>query len=299
MNQTNRITVKEIDDILGQTFPILDKGFIRVVDYMGGDHSVVQAARVSYGQGTKTTRQDKGLIEYLMKHKHTSPFEMCEIKLHIKLPIFVARQWVRHRTASINEISARYSILTDDYYVPSAENIAKQSSNNKQGRGETLNPNEAEEVIKILNSDAERCYENYLKMLGQEGSENGIAREIARVNLTLNFYTEWYWKIDLHNLLHFLNLRMHPHAQYEIRAYAEQMFNIAKLWCPISVGAFDKHVRNSTTFSQDAIKLIKEISKHGIESDWFRDFENNISLNLEKFNLTKREYEEILIHLKD
>ena len=304
---TQRITISAIDNIIGKNFSVLDKGFIRVIDYMGGDSAIVQAARVSYGDGTKESRQDEGLINYLIKNKHTSPFEMCEIKLHIKLPIFVARQWIRHRTANVNEVSARYSVLPNDFYIPSYENISTQSKNNKQGRGDILSTEDAKKIAEILTNDANHCYNNYKNMIDgnipstdnnienlQEDNSNGIARELARMNLTLNFYTEWYWKTDLHNLLHFLNLRLHPHAQYEIREYAKVILDIVEKWCPMSSNAFKKHILNSVNISSVAKDLLKLISKHGTESTWFKDFNNNLDKNLSEINISKREYNEIL-----
>jgi thymidylate synthase (FAD) len=244
-NQTKRVTSPELEKILYQAIPILDHGFIRVVDYMGDDTSVVQAARVSYGKGTKKVSTDEGLIRYLMRHWHSTPFEMCEIKYHVKLPIFIARQWIRHRTANVNEYSARYSILDKEFYIPTSDHLAAQSSNNRQGRGEVLNGDQAKEVLNILKDDAERTYKNYETMLNEkfDGSvidenKNGLARELARMNLTLNSYTQWYWKTDLLNLMNFLFLRADKHAQYEIRVYAEAMLDTLKKWVPITHAAF-------------------------------------------------------------
>ena len=227
-NTTLRATVPSLEEILYKPLAALDHGFVRVIDYMGDDTAIVQSARVSYGKGTKKISNDKGLIKYLMRHWHSTPFEMCEIKLHVKLPIFIARQWIRHRTANVNEYSARYSILDKEFYIPSVENLASQSQINKQGRAENLSPEEAEKVIELLKSDAEQTYRNYEVMLNENSdgetldeSSMGIARELARMNLTLNTYTQWYWKIDLNNLLHFLALRADAHAQYEIRVYAD------------------------------------------------------------------------------
>ena len=300
MQNIPRVSVAELDAMLGVKHQVLDKGFVRVVDYMGSDSAVVQAARVSYGEGTKTSRQDEGLINYLIKHKHTSPFEMCEIKLHIKLPIFIARQWIRHRTANVNEVSARYSVLPNEFYIPEVSNIASQSKDNKQGRGNTINEEKARQIIAVLTEDSESCYANYLKLLGQNqlqpneevitnpsdaDGQEGIARELARINLSLNFYTEWYWKIDLHNLLHFLNLRLHPHAQFEIREYARVIFEIVQKWCPMSAKAFEEHVLHSKTFSQKALNAISAMAqgKRG---------------SAEEFGLSAREYKEVLIALK-
>src|SRR5271169_5693021 len=242
---TRRATVPALEAILYQAIPVLDHGFIRVIDYMGDDGAVVQAARVSYGKGTKKVSEDRGLINYLMRHRHTTPFEMCEIKYHVKLPIFVARQCIRHRTANVNEYSARYSILDREFYIPTPEHLAAQSAVNRQGRGAVLAGAEAAEVLDLLRADATRCYDDYLAMLneGEDGGtvdpgRQGLARELARMNLTLNTYTQWYWKIDLYNLFHFLSLRADAHAQYEIRAYAEAMLGTVAAWVPAAHQAF-------------------------------------------------------------
>ena len=223
-NITRRVISPELEKILYEALPALDHGFVRVVDYMGDDTSIVQSARVSYGKGTKQVSTDSGLIKYLMRHWHSTPFEMCEIKYHIKLPIFIARQWIRHRTANVNEYSARYSIMDKEFYVPQRENLAAQSTNNRQGRGDLINGKQADNILKILKEDAERNYKHYEEMLNEkyDGSiiddkKQGLARELARMNLTLNSYTQWYWKTDLLNLLNFLALRADSHAQYEIR----------------------------------------------------------------------------------
>jgi len=229
-NSTKRVTSLELEKVLYDLIPVLDHGFIRVIDYMGDDNSIVQAARVSYGKGTKKVSTDEGLIRYLMRHRHSTPFEMCEIKYHIKLPIFIARQWIRHRTANVNEYSARYSILDKEFYVPAKEQLATQSASNRQGRGNVLGDSQANEVLKILKDDATRTYSNYEIMLNErfdgtviDEKKDGLARELARMNLTLNTYTQWYWKTDLLNLLNFLFLRSDDHAQYEIRVYADKM----------------------------------------------------------------------------
>jgi thymidylate synthase (FAD) len=244
-NITKRVVSPELERILYEAVPVLDHGFVRVVDYMGDDASIVQAARVSYGKGTKKISTDSGLIKYLMRHRHSTPFEMCEIKYHIKLPIFVARQWIRHRTANVNEYSARYSILDKEFYLPSKENLAAQSSSNRQGRGEVINGKQADNILNILRKDAEQTYSNYELMLNQKYDGNiinennkGLARELARMNLTLNTYTQWYWKTDLLNLLNFLSLRADSHAQYEIRAYADVMTDSLKRWVPTAFEAF-------------------------------------------------------------
>ena len=261
---TNRPSVPALESILCESTPVLDHGFVRVIDYMGDDNAIVQAARVSYGRGTKRTNLDAGLIRYLMRHHHTTPFEMCEIKLHIKLPIFVARQWIRHRTASVNEYSARYSILSSEFYVPEAAHIALQSHSNKQGRGAVLSPEKAHAVQEILREDALRCYDNYARLLSEPNPEEereqefGIARELARMNLTLNYYTEWYWKTDLHNLLHFLRLRADSHAQYEIRAYAEVMLDIVRNWVPITYQAFVDYRLGAVTLSAQALEVVRQ-----------------------------------------
>ena len=264
---TKRATCPELEKILYEPFKVLDHGFIRVVDYMGDDSSIVQAARVSYGKGTKQTSQDKGLINYLLRHKHTTPFEMCEIKLHVKLPIFIARQWIRHRTASVNEYSARYSILSKEFYIPEREHLSPQSTINKQGRESVaLSAEEAKRALLILTDDATRCYENYVSLMNEDEQGNiidpnitGIARELARMNLTLNQYTQWYWKIDLHNLLHFVRLRADHHAQFEIRAYADILLDIIKMWVPHTYEAFIEHVRDSVTLSKTSFSLVRRM----------------------------------------
>ncbi len=263
-SRTRRETVPAIEDILYEPFPVLDHGFVRVVDYMGSDSAVVQAARVSYGTGTKRKRQDAGLIRYLMRHWHTTPFEMCEIKFHVKLPIFVARQWIRHRTASVNEYSARYSILDNEFYIPSPENLAAQSTSNRQGRGEVLKGDEAKRVFHLLQTDSQRAYAHYEEMLNEDAQGNvrdesrkGLARELARMNLSLNFYTQWYWKVNLHNLLHFLWLRSDAHAQFEIRAYANVMLEIVRRWAPIAFAAFMDYRKGSVNLSAKAMEVVR------------------------------------------
>lgn len=263
---TKRSTVPALEEILYQPFPVLDHGFIRVIDYMGDDTAIVQAARVSYGKGTKQIQQDKGLINYLMRHRHTTPFEMCEIKYHIKLPIFVARQWIRHRTANINEYSARYSILGKEYYIPRAEDLSTQSMTNRQGRGSSMAPEEAEKVLNLLRKDAELVYEHYEDMLNHDQDGNildpnrsGLTRELARMNLTLNYYTEWYWKIDLHNLLHFTSLRGDPHAQYEIRAYVNVLLETLQKWVPFACDAFIEYRLEGAHISRTGRLLLKRL----------------------------------------
>ena len=255
-----RETVAALEAILHKPFPILDHGFIRVVDYMGSDSAVVQAARVSYGKGTKRVSEDAHLINYLMRHAHTTPFEMCEIKLHIKLPIFVARQWVRHRTASINEYSARYSVLDSEFYIPEQQHLSAQSTLNKQGRDEPLDQDLATKVIRHMTDDAQQCYDHYEWMLNPDnrfGNHPSLARELARINLPVNFYTQWYWKINLHNFMHFVRLRADAHAQYEIRAYAEKMQEIMALWVPLCHDAFLNYKMNAVTLSEKATNVIR------------------------------------------
>jgi thymidylate synthase (FAD) len=237
-----------------------------VIDYMGDDAAVVQAARVSYGRGTRRVSEDRGLIRYLMRHRHTTPFEMCEIKYHVKLPIFVARQWIRHRTANVNEYSARYSILDKEFYIPAPDQLATQSATNRQGRGEVIEGAEAGRVLGILREDAERCYAHYQELLNEniEGDRidpdrDGLARELARMNLTLNTYTQWYWKIDLHNLLHFLSLRADAHAQYEIRVYAEAMLKTVEAWVPIVCEAFMDYRVGGAQLSARGLEVVRQM----------------------------------------
>jgi thymidylate synthase (FAD) len=263
---TRRATVAELEEILYEPLPVLDHGFVRVVDYMGDDAAVVQAARVSYGRGTKRVSEDRGLINYLMRHRHTTPFEMCEIKYHVKLPIFVARQWIRHRTANVNEYSARYSILDNEFYLPQREHLAAQAAWNGQGRGTLLDAAEAQQVLDLLREEAERAYRGYVDLLNEDAAgvrvrpgRLGLARELARMNLSLNFYTQWYWKTDLHNLLHFLSLRADPHAQYEIRAYAEKMLETVKRWVPMTYAAFLEYRLNAATISAKGLAVIRRM----------------------------------------
>lgn len=268
-NITKRAISEHLEQILFEPINVLDHGFIRVVDYMGNDSSIVQAARVSYGAGTKQVNDDQSLINYLMRNDHTSPFEMCEIKLHVKLPIFVARQWIRHRTANVNEYSSRYSILKNEFYLPKLENICEQSQNNKQGRGETIPEEFASRILEILRSDSIRAFNNYQLMLNVDVDNNpidvsrpGVARELARIELPLNTYTEWYWKIDLHNLLHFLKLRSSDHAQFEIREYAKVLLDILQKWVPATYNAFMKYKINSKAVSNDAFQVIQKLLKN-------------------------------------
>lgn len=241
-----RIIVEAAEELLDKEIKVLDKGFVRLVDYMGGDQRIVQAARVSYGAGTKSYRQDRGLIHYLIKNWHTSPFEQVQLTFHTKMPIFVARQWVRHRTARLNEISGRYSVMKDEFYVPNPENIRPQSEDNKQGRSEErFTSDQEQEIIRLFADEQKSIYANYENLL-----ELNVARELARNNLPLSLYTEWYWQIDLHNLFHFLRLRMDPHAQYEIRVYAEAMAQCAKAVAPLAYEAFEEHILGSVNFSR-------------------------------------------------
>ncbi len=263
---TRRAVAPDLEDILYQPIPALDHGFIRVIDYMGDDGAVVQAARVSYGRGTRKVSEDRGLIRYLMRHRHTTPFEMCEIKYHVKLPIFVARQWIRHRTANVNEYSARYSIMDREFYIPAPEQLGVQSQANRQGRGDVLEGEEAEAVLRLLQDDAERCYDHYQEMLNEDAQGNvldpgrsGLTRELARMDLTLNVYTQWYWKIDLHNLMHFLSLRADEHAQYEIRAYAVAMLETLKRWVPLTYEAFTDYRLGGMHLSAQGAEAVRRL----------------------------------------
>ncbi len=263
---TRRVTVPALEEILYAALPVLDHGFVRVIDYMGDDSAVVQAARVSYGRGTKKISEDRGLINYLLRHRHTTPFEMCEIKYHVKLPIFVARQWIRHRTANVNEYSARYSILDNEFYVPQPEHLAAQSAANRQGRDRVLAGAEAERVFDLLRRDATLVYEHYLEMLNEgdggaplDPERSGLARELARMNLSLSFYTQWYWKTDLHNLMHFLSLRADAHAQYEIRAYADVMIDTLRRWVPLTAEAFDEYRIGAASLSRSGLAVVRRL----------------------------------------
>ena len=253
---TLRAVSEGMEAHLYKAHEVLDHGFVRVIDYMGNDAAIVQAARVSYGAGTKKVNDDSGLIRYLMRHWHSTPFEMCELKLHVKLPIFVARQWIRHRTANVNEYSARYSIMDREFYIPEPQHLAAQSTVNNQGRGAVLEGAEAARVLEILKSDAARSYDHYEAMLSQDGQQ-GLARELARMNLPANIYTQWYWKVDLHNLFHFLRLRADAHAQYEIRIYAEAIAKVVADWVPVAYGAFEDYRMGGTTLSAKAMAVLK------------------------------------------
>lgn len=293
-NTTKRVVAPDLEEMLYKPIPVLDHGFVRVIDYMGDDTSIVQAARVSYGRGTKQSLQDKGLINYLMRHRHTTPFEMCDIKFHIKLPIFIARQWIRHRTASVNEYSARYSILSNEFYVPEKINLCAQSTINKQGRRDDELPDYvANKVLSIIKEDSEKCYKHYVEMMNEDSKGNiidensvGITRELARINLTLNHYTEWYWKINLHNLLHFLALRADPHAQYEIRVYAQAMLDVVKAWVPYAYEAFAEHNMNGSKVSKKGMEVIRNM----IEGK---------EVTQESSSMSKREWSELMTLIKN
>ena len=253
---TLRAVSEGMEAHLYRAHEVLDHGLVRVIDYMGDDSAIVQAARVSYGAGTKHVQNDEGLIRYLMRHWHSTPFEMCEVKLHVKLPVFVARQWIRHRTANVNEYSARYSILDREFYIPEPSQLAAQSTVNNQGRGAVLSGEESARVLELLKSDAARSYDHYEAMLSQDGQQ-GLARELARMNLPMNIYTQWYWKTDLHNLFHFLRLRADAHAQYEIRVYAEIIAAITRDWVPLAFAAFEDYRMGGVTLSGKAIAVLK------------------------------------------
>lgn len=285
--QNQRTSVQALDEILGREWPVLDHGFIRVVDYMGSDSSIVEAARVSYGSGTRSVSDDTALIRYLLRHAHTTPFEMCEIKLHVKLPIFVARQWIRHRTASVNEYSGRYSVIDNEFYVPDTTAVAAQSSANRQGREEQLDNESALRVREAISLESERAYAEYEALLsGSEGlGEKGVSRELARVVLGVNFYTQWYWKSDLHNLLRFIQLRIDPHAQFEIQQYAKQILDIVKQWVPITYQAFLDYRLNSASLSVQAIQVIRRRLA-------------GEKVTFEQSGLSKREWSELELLLK-
>ena len=287
-NKTKRVTSKELESILYEAIPVLDHGFVRVIDYMGDDTSIVQSARVSYGKGTKQVSTDSGLIKYLMRHRHSTPFEMCEIKYHVKLPIFVARQWIRHRTANVNEYSARYSILDKEFYIPEKEHLAAQSKDNRQGRGSLINGKQADEILNMLKEDAQKNYDDYEKMLNEkydgtviDEKKQGLARELARMNLTLNAYTQWYWKTDLLNLLNFLSLRADSHAQYEIRAYADAMVDSLKRWVPITYEAFMDYRVGAMELSSKGKIIVKKMI-------------NGEKCDYKSSGLSKREWNELM-----
>ncbi|MFK7929254.1 MAG: FAD-dependent thymidylate synthase [Myxococcota bacterium] len=280
---TRRPTVPALEDALYRIQPVLDHGFVRVVDYMGDDGAIVQAARVSYGRGTKTANNDRGLIRYLMRHRHTTPLEMCELKLHVKLPIFVARQWIRHRTANVNEYSARYSILDREFYMPRPEDLAVQSTTNRQGRSEVLTMEQSARVLELLRRDAMQTYETYETLINDDGEGNPkdpdspmLARELARMDLPVNYYTQWYWKIDLHNLLHFLSLRMDSHAQYEIRVYGEAIAELVKKWVPVAYEAFEDYRLGGAFFSRRELEVLRKC----VDADTLNELLPNTGLSL-------------------
>jgi thymidylate synthase (FAD) len=287
-----RPSVPWMDASLGLALPVLDHGFVRTIDYMGNDAAIVQAARVSYGKGTEAVSTDNKLIRYLMRHWHSTPFEMCEIKLHVKLPVFCARQWIRHRTANVNEYSARYSILDREFYIPEPEQLMHQSQANKQGRAEILDVGMAQTVLDILKDDANRAYDHYEQMIEPEGTN--LARELARMNLPANIYTQWYWKVDLHNLFHFLRLRADSHAQWEIRQYADRILNITENWVPSAHQAFLDYRLNAHTLSSLELGALKAIlDTHDIVLD-----ETSIGW-LQTEGLSKREAQELIKKLGD
>jgi thymidylate synthase (FAD) len=283
-SQTLRATVPAMEAHLYTAYPVLDHGFVRVIDYMGDDAAICQAARVSYGRGTKSVQNDEGLIRYLMRHWHSTPFEMCELKLHVKLPVFVARQWIRHRTANVNEYSARYSILDREFYIPAPEHLAAQSEVNNQGRGAALEGAEAARVLEYLKADSARCYDHYEEMIQTDGQQ-GLARELARMNLPANIYTQWYWKVDLHNLLHFLRLRADAHAQFEIRVYAEEICKLVADWVPFAYRAFDDYRMGGATLSATALDCVRRMLRgedvtqdnSGMSKGEWREFQAVIS----------------------
>lgn len=274
--------VKEAEEILDKEFKVLDKGFLRLVDYMGSDERIVQAARVSYGSGTKSYREDAALIDYLLRNEHTSPFEQVVLTFHARMPIFVARQWVRHRTARLNEISGRYSVMEEAFYIPQASAVAPQSKDNKQGRAsEGFSEDTAEDIIKRLEQGQKRAYAEYMELV-----DMGLARELARINLPLSLYTEWYWQIDLHNLFRFLRLRLDEHAQYEIREYARVMLDITKKVCPRAVASFEQHMLGAVKFSKKEFELIKKQGLSFSDEDKPEDFSD-------------REWKRFIAKLKD
>lgn len=277
--RTRRAISEGLEEQLYVPHQVLDHGFVRVIDYMGNDSAIVQAARVSYGAGTRKLRDDSGLIRYLLRNDHSTPFEMCEIKLHVKLPIFVARQWVRHRTANINEYSARYSILDREFYVPDRSVLLSQSKSNRQGRGGPLSKEESDRVIAILEEDSGRAYEHYEEMLSEDGKA-GLARELARINLPQGIYTQWYWKIDLHNLFRFLALRSDRHAQYEIRAYAETISELVKQWVPAAWSAFENCKTGAKSFTSEQLACLRRRL-------------NGQEVAFEDSGLTRREWNEL------
>ena len=247
--------VPEAEAILDKEYPVLDKGFVRLVDYFGGDQRIVQSARVSYGEGTKSVSQDGALIDYLLRHQHTSPFEQVVMTFHVKMPIFVARQWVRHRTGRMNEVSGRYSIMKDEFYVPAEDKVSPQSKDNKQGRAtEAFDKDTADKIISQLEAGQKEAYENYSELI-----DSGLAREIARINLPLSLYTEFYWEMDLHNLFHFLKLRLDSHAQYEIRVYAEVILEMCRKVAPMATESFINHMNEGVNFSGEEMYALRKV----------------------------------------
>lgn len=244
----------DADALLDREYKVLDHGFVRLVDYMGNDSAIVQAARVSYGEGTKKLHEDRGLIRYLMRHRHTTPFEMVEFKFHVKLPIFVARQWIRHRSANVNEYSGRYSVMKEEFYLPALSDVQTQSDRNKQGRSDRELPGDLQQ--KFIDGLARLQRDAYGQY--QEALDHQIARELARINLPLSLYTEWYWKIDLHNLFHFLRLRLDDHAQWEIRQYAVIMAEMVQAVCPLAYEAFSDYQLNGVNFSGPELAILRE-----------------------------------------
>jgi thymidylate synthase (FAD) len=283
-HQTLRAVSPGMERHLYLAQPVLDHGFVRVVDYMGDDAAICQAARVSYGTGTRSVQNDEGLIRYLMRHWHSTPFEMCEVKLHVKLPVFVARQWIRHRTANVNEYSARYSIMDREFYIPAPQDVAAQSEVNNQGRGAVLEGAEAARVLEILKADSARAYDNYEAMISQDGQQ-GLARELARMNLPANIYTQWYWKVDLHNLFHFLRLRADPHAQYEIRVYAEEICKLVADWVPFAWRAFEDYRLGAVSLSAQMMTCLRRMlqgeavtqESSGLSAREWREFQEVIA----------------------
>jgi thymidylate synthase (FAD) len=298
--ETRRATVPALEEILYRPIPVLDHGFVRVIDYLGDDGAIVQAARVSYGKGTKSVSSDRGLIRYLMRHRHTTPFEMCEIKLHVKLPIFVARQWIRHRTANVNEYSARYSILDHEFYLPAPEHLAPQSAANRQGRAGEIPEAEKQTVRDEIAELSDRAYRLYEALLNEtlggevvDDRRSGLARELARMVLPTNYYTQWYWKVDLHNLFHFLSLRADAHAQYEIRAYAEAICTVVEKWVPAAWGAFEDYRLDAESFSGPALGVLRSL----LDPSRLED-EAYLEGLREESGLSAREFREFLAALK-
>jgi len=275
-----RIIVAAAEELLDQEIKVLNHGFVRLVDYLGGDARIVQSARVSYGQGTKSVRQDRALIYFLLSHQHTSPFEQVVLTFHCKMPIFVARQWVRHRTARLNEVSGRYSVMKDEFYVPDPSELRFQDDKNKQGGSGSLPLDEAISIIELMEKDQKAAYKRYESYL-----EQGVARELARVSLPLSLYTEWYWQIDLNNLFRFLWLRLDSHAQEQIRVYAEALATCAKAVAPMAYDAFEEHMLYAIRFSKTETAAVQRMlggGEHGLEGRQLQEFEkklHQISLN--------------------